>query len=282
MDESDTWLKEIEPAIVEHLSDKEVNSAPPSFPFEEFSKKIKATFQTDALEISVGSCEWKSHETLLSGLGKNPISLPLELSPLEGSLFWVMASEDIEKALSWMKFGEGDPIELGNQDLLKGLYRYTALEIVDIVWSLKVYPDLSLKLTENVGFDPTAYSIDIAIKNGEDVVWGRLIVSKTFKHSFENHFAIKKVTLTNLKNTLGNFSLPISFNVGNVELTQDELKNLKEGDFIVPDALHYDPKIERGNIRVMLGEKALFVAKPKDDHIKLMDSIYAYQETTNG
>ncbi len=282
MDESVTWLKEIEPAILNHIAEEGKNSIPPSFPLADLAQKMKEAFHMDNVELSYGTIEWKSHETLLNGLGKNPISLPLELTPLEGSLFWIMASEDIEKLLSWMKFGNGDKIKISHPDLLKGVYRYAALEIADIIWNLKAYPKLSLKLAEKLSFDETSYSIDVSIKNGSDIIWGRLALTRALKRSIENHFSIDRITLQDLQKTAGNISLTLSLNIGSVELSQEEIKSLKVGDFIVPDTLSYNPRHERGNIRIMLDDNALFVAKPKGDHIKLMDSVYAYQETTHG
>lgn len=282
MDESTTYLKEIEPAVMDYLNEEVKNFATPSFPLNDLAKKIKATFLTDSMEISLGTREWKSHETILNGLGKNPISLPLELTPLEGALFWVMGSEDIEKLISWMKFSKGEELKISSPDLLKGIYRYIALEVADIMSNLSTFSDFSVKMGEKMGFDQMCFSIDVSLKNGEESVWGRLVLSKELKRSFENHFSIKKVTLKDLEQTAGKLSLALSLNVGGVELSQDELNQLKEGDLIVPDALHYNPKLQKGNIRVMLGEKALFVAKPKEGHVKLMDTIYAYQETSHG
>ena len=282
MDESTTWLKKIEPAILENLDMEGQNSAPPTFPLADLAQKIKTNFHIDDLELSIGTCEWKAQKGLLSGLGQTPISLTLEMTPLEGALFWIMATEDIEKLVSWMKFGEGNEMKINHPELLKGIYRFVALEVVDMAYDLKLFNDLSLKLADKIGFDETAYAIDISIKKGSDVVWGRLALSPAFKHSFTNHYAIKRVTLKDLKNKFEDLFLQLSMNVGDIELTQEEIEGLKEGDFLIPDALHYSPKHERGNVRVMLGEKALFVAKPKENHIKLMDFIYAYEETPNG
>lgn len=282
MDESTTFLKEIEPAVLEHLSEKVKNFSAPSFPIKEIAQKLKTTLNTESFDIEIGTQEWKSHESLLNGLGKNPISLPLEMTPLEGSLYWVMGVEDIEKLINWMKFLKSGEMNLGAPELLRGVYRYVALEVADVIASITPFSDLSLKLGEQHPFDETCYSMDISIKNGEQSVWGRLVLSKAFKSSFENHFAIKKVTLKDLENTSSQISLELAFNVGHVELKPNELEALNVGDFIVPDALHYNPKSQKGNVRVMLDDKALFVAKPKEDHIKLMDSIFAYQENNYG
>ena len=282
MDESATFLKEIEPAVLEHLSDEIKNFSSPSFPIEKLAQKLKTTLNTQSFEIEIGLQEWKSHESLFNGLSTNPISLPLELTPLEGSLFWVMGLEDIEKLISWSKFLKSGEMKVRSPELLRGIYRFVALEVIDVIAHLNPFTDLSLKLTEQKPFDEACFAIDISIKNGDESVWGRLVLSKAIKRSFETHFAIKQVTLKDLEKTSGQISLQLAFNIGRVELNQDQLQNLKVGDFVLPDALYYNPKTQKGNVRVMLGEKALFLAKPKEDHIKLIDTIFAYQENTYG
>ncbi len=282
MNEAGTWLKKIEPEILEQLGKEYTTTSPPRFPLSELAGKIQSTFSLGDLELAYGLSEWKPHDSLLSGFGQNPILLPLQVTPLEGTLFWIMAQEDIKKILSWIKLSSNKSIAFEHPDLIKGVYRYVTLEILDKIHELKNWTDFSIKLTDKQSFEETLYTIDLSIKKGEDLVWGRLAVSATLKRSFENHFAIKTISLKNLENHIGDISLSLSMNIGNVELTQGELKSLSVGDFIVPDSIHYNPKLERGNIRVMMGEKALFVAKPKDDQIKLMDFVYAYEEVSHG
>ncbi len=282
MNDTGTWLKKIEPEILEQLGKEYTTSSAPSFPLSELTKSLISSFSIDHLDITYGLCEWKAHDALLSGFGQNPISLPLQVTPLEGTLFWIMPGEDIKKLLSWMKLGSGKPLKFDHPDLIKGVYRYVALEILEMIHRLKSWSDLSIKLADKQSFDETLYTMDISIKKESEVVWGRLAISPNLKRSFENHFAIKRVSLKDLEGQIGDIFLPLSMNIGTVELTEVDLKMLSVGDFIVPDTIHYNPKSERGNIRVMMGEKALFVAKPKEREIKLMDFVYAYEEMSHG
>lgn len=282
MDETGSLFNQIEPAILETLQQSHVNAAPPPFPFEAVSQKLCETFQLDECEITQGTCDYKTHGALLNGLGSNPVSLPLEITPLEGKAFWIMATEDITRLLQLLSLDLSKKLSFSHPDLQKGAYRFVALQVLDILQQLPVYSNLSVKLADKTPFEETTYAIDISIRYKEDSFWGRLALSLPLKHAFENHFALQKISLKELKATLGEIFLPLSIQTGYVELNQHDLQNLQEGDYILPDKLHYNPKKQRGTLRINLGDRPLFIAKPKEEQLKLMDMIYGYEENHYG
>ena len=121
MNESPVWLRKVEDELLEFVSSSG-GSHCPEFPLESFSKSLSKTLHTPHFSIQLGAKEWRTQDNLLSGLGKAPLSLSLELSPLEGDLFWIMPYEDICKWVSWLKSEDQKSFDLENPDLIKGIY----------------------------------------------------------------------------------------------------------------------------------------------------------------
>lgn len=277
MGESVSWLNKIEPEIVKAagLSSHGMRF---SFPLDDFAEKLSVNLGLDNLKIALGVLEWKTHENFLSGLGSSPVSFSLQLAPLNGPFFFVMAFEDAAKFVSWLKDEKGVPYKVEHADLIKGIYRYACLEAVSLVGSMDPFKGLIPRLTENEKFDQTSYSIDVSLKKGQSVIWARILISPQLKKSLENHFALKKPTLRDVQN-LPNIKIPLSFQSGSIKLCVEELKSLKKGDVVVVDEIHYQPNQEKGSLTVKIGETAVFQVRVKEGKLKILDYIYSYEES---
>jgi hypothetical protein len=270
------WLRKIEPEILEVVS-APGQSTRFTFPLDSFASLFSETLRLDNVEIAKGVAEWRMQDNFLSGLGKSPISFAVQLSPLEGSFFWVMSYEDASKLVSWIRDKENNPFQIDHPDLLKGIYRFIFLESLRITKHLHVFGDLSPKVLDGQKFDSIGYTIDISLKKGEETLWGRLIVPKTLQISFEDHFSIKRPSLKTLSDSCS-LSIPLSISLGSVELSQMELNSLNEGDVVMLDNLYYKPKEEKGNFNMLLGDTPLFQIKYKEGKMKIFDFVHSYQE----
>jgi len=116
---------------------------------------------------------------------------------------------------------------------------------------MNIYEGLSPKFSEGAKFDENSFAMDISLKRGQDLIWGRLIISPTFYKAFSEHYAMKKPRLRDLiksKEVL----IPLTIRAGSVTLTPEELSSLEEGDFIVVDDMHYRPSTGKGSFKLML------------------------------
>lgn len=280
MTKSAHWIKKIEPEIVEAASLPSYVS-PPDFPFDQFSEILSQTLGIENLEIGLGSSEWKVRENYYNGLGSNPLSLGLQMSPLQGNLFWVVSFDDMQKLTSWLKDRKDQAISLDHPDLLKGLYRYIFVEALKTTQNLGTYGNLALKLVDHPTQDNSAFAIDVSIKNGSETIWGRLLLSSTFYTSFSNYYASQRPSLNQIKKGK-DIKIPLSIEVGSVSLTSDELKSLSVGDFIVAEQVYYHVEAGKGSCKIYLNERAIFQAKIRENQIKILDYIFEYEEKSHG
>ncbi|MBS0586044.1 MAG: hypothetical protein JSR76_07095 [Verrucomicrobia bacterium] len=275
MQDIDPWVKTIEREVVQAATQGKPLFDP--FPLDALSEAISSLFH-DSLTLSMGPREEKEEKNFFAGMGKNPLVLSFTLAPLSGDLFWVMSLEDIKTLISWRKDEKEESLELENEELLSGLYRFTLLEALAALSSFDLYKGLSPKMAEKKKLPEHAYSIDIGIKHKKRTLWGRLLLSPLLERSFQNYFIGQKPTLADLQSHK-ELPIPLTLTAGMVELTKEELRSLEVGDFIRIDTPTYHPHTHKGSLRLYLEDLPLFQIKYKDETYKIFDILYPYQES---
>ncbi len=274
---SPSWIQPIENQLKEIL-DLPDFSFLASFPFEDFTAFISSHLGVSPLSIELGTKEWKTGDSFFTGLGSFPISISFAASPLNGEALWIVSYEDLQTLVSWIKDKNQKGIELNNPELIKGIYRYAMLVALDGLSKTDLFKQFSLKLTKDSKLEERGYAIDVALLHNEKRIWGRLILSHTFKDSFMNFFSKERLSIKDIAKQFPNLKIPLSIGNGSLELTKDELNSLEEGDFVVIENAFFKPSDEKGSLKVLLKDTPLFQIKLKDGKLKILDFIYAYEE----
>src|SRR3990167_5187375 len=249
MNETPTkWIKQIESLILQS-QDIPMWGTFPSFPWKDFAKQLSESLQTKGLKIYSGEVEWKKGNTVLSGLGRSPLHLGIELSPLQGSISFVFPTEDFSKLSSWMIDPKAGDEGFSDPYLQKGFFRYLMVEAIDVIDTLNIFKGLTPKLIEMPLVKEDGYSIDIAIEKNKETVWGRLICPPIFQESFKRHFAMD-----------WNFSIPsdlyeqidlsLGLVAGKTSMEFGEWKKIQEGDFVLLDSCSYSPNARKGTFQL--------------------------------
>lgn len=278
MSPSPSWTQPIEHQLKEVLTLPNISFST-AFPFEAFTTFLSSKLNITPFAIELGSMEWKTQDYFFTGLGSSPISISLQATPLNGDAFWIMAYEDLQTFVSWIKDLNEKTFELENPELIKGVYRYASLVALDALSQSDLFKELSFKLTQDAKLSEKGYTIDVALVHNEKRVWGRLILSPTFKDSFMHFFSKERLSLSDLTKQFPHLKIPLSVINGSIELSQEELQSLEEGDFIVIDNAYFRPSHEKGSLKVLLQDTPLFQIKLKEGTFKILDFIYAYEET---
>lgn len=273
---SGNWIKHIESLIVQS-QDVPMWGAAPSFPWDGFAKELAATLNVKKVKLSAGTAEWKKGNAILSGLGRNPLQLAIELSPLEGSLSIIFPSEDFSKLSSWVIHPEAGNEGFSDPYLQKGFFRYLCLEAINVLDRMQVYQGLSPKIIEMPLAKEDGYCIDIAIEHGEETIWGRLICPAPFQESFKNHFS-RDWNYSIPSHLYNEIFLDLSLAVGETKLSQDSWKNIGEGDFVILDYCSYYPNLKKGTFQLQFNHTPLFQVKPKEESIKVLDYAHYFEE----
>ncbi|MCB1085307.1 MAG: hypothetical protein KDK60_04320, partial [Chlamydiia bacterium] len=168
------WIKRVE-SLAMGTRDASMWGAFPAFPWKGFAEVLGEILGGAKLNISPGKAEWKSGNTILSGMGRSPLQLAIELSPLKGSFSLVFPSEDFSKLSSWAIHPDAGNEGFSDPYLQKGFFRYLTAQAMTILERIQAFQGLAPKLVDMPLAKEDGYSIDIAIEHNGETVWGRLI-----------------------------------------------------------------------------------------------------------
>lgn len=269
-----TWLKKVELAVEASL-EVPMWGAAPRFPVEEFGKQVGQALQLGEITTEVGKAQWREPEEMRAGLGSEPLMSGIELTPIETPLAFLIPGDDAEKLSRWALDPSGKNEGFRSAEMQKGFYRYLLLHLLKIADQMNACEDLTPKLTEAQLPDKTSYSIDIAFRKGEETVWGRIICPPSFHSEYKMHFATHPPTHNMYESTI---PVSLSLSAGSVDVTQEEWKQIQEGDLLVLDQCTYHPDDHSGSFLASVNEVPLFQIKSKKGALKILDYADYFEE----
>jgi len=273
---SKSWIKQIESLVVQS-QDHPMWGALPSFPWDGFAKELASSLNMPKLKLSAGSAGWKKGGSILSGMGRSPLQLSIELSPLEGSFSLIFPSEDFSKLSSWAIDPKAKNEGFSDPYLQKGFFRYLTLEAISLFDKMHIYGNLTPKLIEGSLEKEDSYCIDIAIEREEETIWGRIICPPLFQESFKSYFA-KDWNFSIPSHLYEEIFLDLSLSAGETKLSLESWKKVTEGDFILLDYCSYYPNLKKGTFQLQFESTPLFQVKPKEESIKVLDYAHYFEE----
>ncbi|MCB1075731.1 MAG: type III secretion system cytoplasmic ring protein SctQ [Simkania sp.] len=271
------WIKQIETSI---LQTKEIPmwGAFPGFPWKEFANVFAQNFNLKEFKMTVGTSEWKSGSSILTGMGRSPLQLSMELTPLQGSFSLIVPTEDFTKLSSWAIDPKAGEEGFSDPFLQKGFFRYITLEALHLVDQLQIFRGLTPKIVEMPLSKEDAYCVDIALEKDSETVWGRLVCPPLFHEAFREHYTGEwRLSIPSEK--YEQIDLDLSMSAGRTTLSQDDWKNLYEGDLLFLDYCSYSPSLGRGTFQLMFDHLPLFQVKLKDENVKILDYALYYEES---
>jgi flagellar motor switch protein FliN/FliY len=116
--------------------------------------------------------------------------------------------------------------------------------------------------------EEACFMIDLHLAiRGKDV-WGRILLSESFKKEWKAFFA--HLPPPNLSEEMkSKITTQVSLEIGYCRLNLEEWGKVKEGDFILLDRCSYDPEMQKGNVILALQGKPLFRGRFKENEIKI-------------
>jgi len=270
------WLKLVESALIkmEQLPPLEENFP---FPWHDATQAIGAALELPNLNLSASKAVWKGPQEVFQGLGDSPSLVSVELSPIEGSLYFAMSKHDVAyltaQAVTENKEG------FSNARLQEGFYHFLFLKALQAIDQLKVFKDISFHFAPvSVVPQEMGFCIDIHLAFPEKTIKPRLICPQSFLSAFKAHHPMQKGTLLSSEAT-SNIEVSLRCEVGTTSIKSEEWEKVSVGDFILLDRCSYDPIDEKGSIMLLLGDTPLLIARMKTEGLKVLD--YAlYQEET--
>lgn len=271
-----SWIKRIPSALLQ--KDRvPLLGFPPSFPWEQFSKKLAELFSISELSIEPsGPVEWRSEETLYTGIGDQLKTLNLTLAPLAGNISWVMPEENLAMMISLLLTSEPQSLETFDPDFLQGFYRFLSLEAINAFKALEYGKILDPHILENSDLPKeTSLCLDIEMKIKSKSLWGRLIISSEFLENWRRHFAQRNRILPIAQD----LEVTVHLEAGHTTLNLSEWKAVKVEDFLILDFCSLKSGGE-GRIMLTVEGHPLFRGKVKDGKIKILEHPLYHEVNT--
>jgi flagellar motor switch protein FliN len=272
------WVKEIHLALIE-AKQIPLHGFSPVFPWEEFSQNIASLLETSELKISSRVPQFLTSSDITAGLGAGYVSIPLDLTPLSGQVFWIMGKEDIVK-LAALAMAPTNGKGFSSPKFQEGFYYFLVTKALTVLNDLNAFGDLSPKIGKAAAIpQEESLCIDVEIHHPKQTLWGRLVCPAVVHQEFKAHFSTEEpAPLTSA--LAKQIDIPISLEIGQTALSIAEWKGVSVGDFILLDRCTFDPISHKGTVMVMLESTPLLRARIKENSLKIVDYAF-YREEEN-
>ncbi len=271
------WVKEIHLALIE-AKEIPLHGFAPAFPWEECSRKIASALEMPELRISFRQTKFLIHDKIFEGLGAGFIAIPLEMAPLSGKVFWIIAKEDVAKLTALLLIPGNGTKGFSSPKFQEGFYYFLATKALAAIHELNAFGDLSPKIAKPAEFPPEeSLCIDVEIQHPKQTCWGRLVCPASFHQEFKAHFCNREpAPLTSA--FAKQIDVPIRVEVGQTALSLTEWKNVSVGDFILLDRCTFDPQTHKGTAMLRLLKTPILRARLKENTLKIVDYAFYREE----
>ena len=271
-----SWLTRLESAIYE-MDETPLLISRSAFDLENFSNALSQKLKVDGFKIQMGQTKWLSSDELYLGMGTGADFLGFTVSPLSGSLFWIMNPEDIAKLSSWLLLKDTKHKEFSSEILQEGFYHYLLLESLDAFQNIPLFQNLSIKMDLNTPLPQDgALAIDVEIKYNKASVWGRILLSKAFQQSWKG-YSHQLMPHPFKVEIARNYDLTLGLKIAEVSLDQKTVKSLRPGDFVLLDRVSFDFPSKKGVGMLTLNGHSLISVSIEKNACKIIDEAL-YQE----
>ena len=260
------WMKHLSSALIDTLAPREWGHIPP-FPWESVTSGIGL----EGLTATPGRERWGRGAELIDGLGNYPLFFELQLSPLLGSAYLIIAYEDLELVSKWASGG----VVATDPDLQKGLVLSLLLDGALAFKGENQYEDLAPKVGVAEALCEEGHTIDIELSYNGESIWVRGICSVPLRTSLRDHFAKHPLDLSRIADD----PVALSIEAGRVALSRSEWNEAELGDLLLLDTCSYTPSSGKGLLLLKTEKAPLFHVKLKEGAMKIVDIADYYQET---
>lgn len=253
----------------------------PCFPWEALCSRLQKEIEDPHFRLAPVAHEAVAPENFLSDFGENPKCFSFQLSPLQGTITWVISAESLAQISSLILNGPEikQPSDLRFQE---GFYQFFLLQITQHIEELKAYPDLHIQWVKNVELPKKpAFTIDISITLKERSFLGRLIIPEECREAFCSHFVRKSFNPLSSP-VSAKIDIPLNLSIGSCEISQEEWKTIRTGDLLILDHCSYDPITQKGTATLSWDETPCFKIKIKKSNIKIIDYAVYNGEPNHG
>lgn len=273
-----SWLKQI-PGDLYKLDEKPLLGFPPEFPWKTFSSNLANSLQIKALSIKAENVQWRAETELFEGLNDGLKILPLAVNPLEGLIWWVMSEQGAYRLMNLLLNNHSkpssDPIE---DSFFKAFFHFLAAEVIQSFEKVDFDKKLAPVVLQEFHLPKEAcLGMDIPIAIGDELIYGRLLLSQPFRKSWMQRYAQQQKSLALLSPIAEAIQVVVHLEAGKINLKPSEWKRIAAGDFIILDSCSIEPNEDKGRVMLTINGSPFFRAKIKQGSLKILEHPLYYE-----
>lgn len=281
------WLKEVPTALLQ--SDNiPLLGFPPTFPWKEFSEKLKSNLELKDVEIKPLELSFKTSQDLFSALGQDLVPIHIQIPSLDGDLTLVFAKRDVEQIMSLLLSKNKQPLDVIDPEFQKGFVHFLAYEAIYIFnechFDKSLNPHIGEKdqesdeeIKEMLLQREKSLCQDISLSIDGSTFILRLIISDEFRQAWKEKYAARSLDIPLNSELAKKIHIPVALEVGRVSLKYSEWKEIHPGDFLILDLCSLDPSSDRGKVMMTVNGNHFFRAKLKQGTLKILEHPLFYE-----
>ncbi len=242
----------------------------PPFDWKQLTEKLRVEPGFSDVEVHAADLQWS--EDVLRELPKACATAQIALSGLQGSIFCLLPLEQADHLFNHLIGDES----LAETSLKEAFLRYFLSQALDMVGSISPLQGFVATLiaieesSSQVRCESAHLFVDLTVKYQERAITMRLIYDDAFAQAWKTHWAAQdKPRLSDLVSS--NVELPLHCSVGQTELTIDEVKGLKVGDWVKLDSHGFDAALKPSQLTLSIGEQRVGKGLIESDQIKVQE-----------
>lgn len=242
---SASWLKS-KNDLLSSLNQGKQDVSLPLFPKKKLEDLLKDKFRLEECEVTISARGSVSASQIAHEFGNRVLIQPLSAQPLEkGAVFFLSSEEDLQRVME-IVFGDASLASyFYEKDKLLGFHYYFMAEMCNYLQECGWPPAVTVKVTEEAQFSTRFLTenyhtvVVTCILDAVPIHFAFLVPESTYESS-KQFFAGQNIEVDVSQMDLMQ-SISMIVEVGDCKLTQEELKQVSVGSFILLDSCLYDP-----------------------------------------
>lgn len=276
------WLKQVPPALLQKEGVPPFGYPPP-FPWDEYATALGQALQEQNTALIPGAWQKLAKDEHLKGFGSDPLLFTIDLAPLPGLAWLVVAKTELDRFISWILTKRENLASLLDPAYRVGFCQFIALEFFNVFRKSTYGKELTPHLASTT---PVAaedlYSQDFSFAlNGVPSFAARMIFSEELRHAWKEKFAERSVDGAISMALAEKLSLTLHLEAGHTVLSAAEWKQIHPGDFLLISHCSIDPTKDKGRVMLTLDRRPLYRARIKEGKLKILEfPLYHEVEST--
>lgn len=230
-------------------------------------KHLEKSLKIQNLSLSITKQRLLESHEVLEGFSSSPKQISILLSPLADPVLLLIDEKDAQKILNIAQ----PEIEFDSPILQSTFFTFTLLNTLNYLEEVGFLEGLSPKIIKDTPI-PEGYCLDILLEIQSISIPIRLCLPDLFRKQWNGYFA--DIAPYQMPEKLQeNVEILLSFTLGSTVLSEQQIINVKKGDFIALEKSSFDPKTSKGSFHVMLNNNCLFRAKTTETSVKLLEYV---------